>query len=377
MNSSPSPEISKTSSSQRYEGLDAIRGLAAFGVVWLHTFQSGATNVVNPGDFIGSESIAWLKLRDFSLPLIVMSSFFVLTISILRKPENNFSSFFTTRFKRLWIPLFIWTNVYCLMWTFVIPLVLGWNNFGQILSIDVFISGYMHLWFLQFILLGSLIVYPVLSWLRSKSEAKRMKISILFFLSAAIYVVVLKLLIQPIIQPILISFNPSVSLKIFIQQASKYVFFIPIAVGLGILSNQINNLYKRNVFRICSLIAVLFSLIFHMTVGYSAISAPIYGISAFMAALQPWKKIPLRLVYVSAEYSYGIYILHFFLCEAFHLLISRGKFELNSAAIFSISVLFYVMSFGVAVLLRKIIPMDWFIPLVPVGLKRSVRNANP
>jgi peptidoglycan/LPS O-acetylase OafA/YrhL len=376
MNSPSSPETSKTSSSQRYEGLDAFRGFAAFGVVWLHTFISGTTGLANPGG-LGIESIGWLRLRDFSLPLIVMSSFFVLTISILRKPESKFSGFFTTRFKRLWIPLFIWTSVYCLMWTFVMPLVLGWNSFGKLPSVDVFIGGYMHLWFLQFIFLGSLIVYPVLCWLRSKSEAERMKISILFFLAAAIYAVVFKLLIQPIIKPSLFPFEPSMSFMIFIVQASKYAFFIPIAVGLGILSDKINNFYKQNGFRIFSLASVLFSLILHLTVEHSALTAPTYGIAVFMAALQPWKRIPYRLVYISAAYSYGIYILHFFLCDVFQLLVSRGKPELDSAAIFSISVLFYVLSFGVAVLLRKIIPMDWFIPLVPVGLKRSERNGNP
>jgi peptidoglycan/LPS O-acetylase OafA/YrhL len=366
MNSSLPPEIEKTSSPQRYEGLDAFRGLAAFGVVWLH---SAAT----PGNITG-ESIAWLKLRDFSLPLIVMSSFFVLTISMLRKPESKFSSFFTTRFKRLWLPLFIWTSVYCLMWAFVMPIVFGWENFGQVPSIDVFFSGYMHLWFLQFIFLGSLIVYPLLRWLRSKNEAERIKISILFFLAAAFYSIVFKLLIETAQQTLLL-YNPSRSLLIFTVQSSKYAFFIPIAVGLGLLSNKINSLYKLNVVRICSLITVLLSLIAHVTLGYNSLTAPMYGIAAFMAALQPWKRISFRLVYISAAYSYGIYILHFFLCEILHLLVDSGKHEFNSAAIFSISIFFYVLSFGAAVLLRKMIPVDWFIPLVPIQLNRAEKNA--
>ena len=373
MNSSSSPEIRKASSSQRYEGLDAFRGFAAFGVVWLHTVTAGTANQAG----FSSEVIAWLKLRDFSLPLIVMSSFFVLTISIIRKPESKFSGFFTTRFKRLWIPLFIWTSVYCLMWIFVMPPVLGSYGFGETPTIDVFIGGYMHLWFLQFIFLGSLIVYPVLGWLRSKSEPERIKIAFLFFSAAAIYAIVFKLFIQTIDQNNLFPFKPSQSLIVFVGQSAKYIFFIPIAVGLGLLIDKINNLYKQNVFRIYSLTAVLFILILHLTLGLIALTAPMYGIAVFIAALQPWKRIRFRLVYISAQYSYGIYILHFFLCDALQVLVIRGKHELESAALFSISVLFYVMSFVAAVLLRKIIPMDWFIPLVPVGLKRSESNRNP
>lgn len=370
MNSSPTAEIKKTSSPQRYEGLDAFRGLAAFGVVWVHTFVS-----VSISGSVSENSATWLKLRDFSLPLIVMSSYFVLTISMLRKPESKFSSFFTTRFKRLWVPLFIWTSVYCLMWAFVMPKIFGWNNFVEMPSVEAFIGGYMHLWFLQFIFLGSLIVYPLLRWLKSKSEPERIKISVLFFLAAAVYAVVFKLLVLTVQQSLYLS-KTSYSSIVFTIQSSKYAFFIPIAIGLGLLSDKINNLYKLNVFRICSLIAVLFTLIFHLTTENNTLTAPMYGIAVFMAALQPWKRIPFRLVYISAAYSYGIYILHFFLCEALQVLVSKGKHEFDSAAIFSISVLFYVMSFGAAVLLRKMIPVDWFIPLVPIELERSRKNGN-
>jgi peptidoglycan/LPS O-acetylase OafA/YrhL len=370
MNSLSSPEIKETSS-QRYEGLDAFRGLAAFGVVWLHTVISGTTNQ----NGFSPQVIAWLKLRDFSLPLIVMSSFFVLTISTLRKPGGKFSSFFTTRFKRLWIPLFIWTSIYCLVDIFVLPQVLGSKSVIETPAIDVFIGGYIHLWFLQFIFLGSLGVYPVLYLLRSKSETKRTKIAFLFFLSAIIYAIVLKLFIQNIInQHNLLPFKPSQSLITFITQSTKYVFFIPIAVGLGLLNGKINNLYNHGVFRVVSLVAVLFSLILHLTLDLITLTAPLYGIAVFLAALQPWKRIPFRLVYISAAYSYGIYILHFFLCEALQVLIVRGKYELDSKALFSISILFYVMSFGAAFLLKKMIPVDWLIPLVPVGLKISKRN---
>ena len=305
-----------------------------------------------------------------------MSSFFVLTISMLRKPEPKFSRFFTIRFKRLWIPLFIWTSVYCLMWAYILPLVFRGNHYGQMPSFDVFIGGYMHLWFLQFIFLGSLLVYPLLIWLKGKSEPERIKISVLFFLAAAVYAIAFKLFVQSVVQNSSSHFNFGLSLTIFIIQASKYVFFIPVAIGLGLLSQKINVLYRQNVFRIYSLAAVGLSLIIHLTAEPNSLTAPLYGFAVFMAALQPWKRIPLRLVYISAAYSYGIYIFHFLLCEALHILVVRGKTAFDDAAIFSISLLFYVMSLAVAVLLRKMIPVDWLVPLVPIEVKRSVKNDN-
>lgn len=366
-----SPEVNKISSSHRYEGLDIFRGLAAFGVVWLHTYLNATSQYI-----LTNESVAWLKLRDFSLPLIVMSSFFVLTISMLRKSESKFRDFFLIRFKRLWIPLFIWTTIYCFIWAFIVPKFLEGDRFGRLPSIDIFISGYMHLWFLQFIFLGSLIVYPVLRLLRTKSESEKIRISILCFLAAVIYAIVFKFSVQSIQQTVL-QLELNHSFLIFTVQSIKYVFFIPVAIGLGLLSNKINNLFKSNLFRICSSMAVLFSLITHLLLEYNSITAPAYGITVFLFALQPWKRVEFRLIYIAAAYSYGTYILHFFLCEALGLFIEGGNYSFNSFSLFSISLLFYVMSLGAALILRKLMPVDWFIPLVPIEIKRSAKKNNP
>ncbi len=368
MNSLSSPEIRETSSSGRYEALDAFRGLAVFGVVLLHTFDAAKINVLNTGG-LTDELSTWLKLRDFSLPVIVMSSFFVLTVSTIRKPDSEFMSFFTKRLKRLWLPLFIWTNIYCLIWAYVMPKVFGLTYYEQLSSIAVLMSGYMHLWFLQFIFLGSLMVYPVLRWLKRKSELARIKISILCFLAAAIYGVLYELFIQPIVEQFVL--QASINSMIFIKQSSKYIFFILIAIGVGLLITKINNLYKQRIFRICSLIAVLFSMILHLTTGYIGLTAAMYGIAVFAAALQPWKRIPFKIVYIAATYSYGIYILHYFLTEILAIFVVNTKIELNGAAILFITILFYIISFAAAILIRKIIPVDWLLPLVPINLDRS------
>jgi hypothetical protein len=82
-------------------------------------------------------------------------------------------------------------------------------------------------------------------------------------------------------------------LAVFTTQASKYAFFVPVAIGLGLLSSKIKDLYKRNVFRIYSLVAFLLILILHMALEQNAMTVPMYGVAVFVAALQPWKKFRL------------------------------------------------------------------------------------
>lgn len=82
----------------RYEGLDAMRVASSFGFVFLHVFVSAGF----------PPSLEWLvRLRDFALPFLVMSAFFLLTVSLVRKPAEGFADFFRSRVRRLWIPLIV------------------------------------------------------------------------------------------------------------------------------------------------------------------------------------------------------------------------------------------------------------------------------
>ena len=218
----------------RYEGLDGLRVAASFGIVFLHvTVAAGFPNALE----------LFLKFRDSALPLMVMASFFLLTVSLTRKPDGGFAGFFSRRLKRLWLPLIVWSFVYSLTEAFVIPVLFGFAPAGEMPSPIVFFTGYRHLWFLQFIFVGSLLIYPFICWLNGERKPARAKLSFFCFCLTFLYGFLFYSFLKNYTD--WDSFSPETdgNLKLFISQAGNYIFYIPIAVGFGLMSGRINDLF--------------------------------------------------------------------------------------------------------------------------------------
>jgi peptidoglycan/LPS O-acetylase OafA/YrhL len=165
------------------------------------------------------------------------------------------------------------------------------------------------------------------------------------------------------------SFSPEIdlNLRLFVSQASNYILYVPIAVGIGLMSRKINDLFTHNSFRFISLLIVLIAMIVHVSNSDIPLTREIYGVAVFLAALQPWRKIPFNFWQTLASYSYGIYILHFLPAQILWLFVVYKNLELSGAEVLGITVITYFGSFGAAVLLRKLFPAEWFLPLVSVG----------
>lgn len=119
-------------------------------------------------------------------------------------------------------------------------------------------------------------------------------------------------------------------------------------------------------------------MLIHVGTNGIPLTREIYAVAVFLAALQPWRKIPSRLWNTLASYSYGIYILHFFPAQILWLVVAAKNLNLDGAIVFGITVFIYFASFAAAVLIRKLFPADWLIPLVTVSPKqeRQTRAVN-
>jgi peptidoglycan/LPS O-acetylase OafA/YrhL len=155
--------------------------------------------------------------------------------------------------------------------------------------------------------------------------------------------------------------------RLFVSQASNYILYIPIAVGIGLMSRKINDLFARTAFRLVSLAIVLIAMIVHVGSGGILLTREIYGVAVFLAALQPWSRIPFNIWQTLASYSYGIYILHFLPAQILWMFVVYKNLEFNGAEVLGITVITYFGSFAMAVLLRKLFPAEWFLPLVAVS----------
>lgn len=258
----------------RYEGLDIFRAISSFGVVLLHVYVS----------VINVDSLGWLiKLRDFALPLMVMSSFFLLTISLTRKPKRDFRDFFELRFKRLWIPFIVWTIVYSVLWMFVIPAMLGNESYDDLPPLSIFITGYMHLWFLQFLFIGSLILYPLINYSNSeKKDYSRLKLCAFCFCGTFLYAVLFYAFLKNYTDWEYSNPELDANLRLFISQVSAYILYIPAGVGIGLMIDRIDKLFSLNFYRAASAAIVVGAAVFHSTVENIPFSREIYGISVFL-----------------------------------------------------------------------------------------------
>ena len=107
-------------------------------------------------------------------------------------------------------------------------------------------------------------------------------------------------------------------------------------------------------------------MLLHVGTNGIPLTREIYGIAVFLAALQPWEKIPFKGWQTLASYSYRIYILHFLPVQILWLVVASKNIDLDGATVFGITVIVYFASFPAAVLIRKLFPADWLIPLVAV-----------
>jgi len=346
-----------------FDGLEAMRVFSSFGVVFLHVCSATGTT-----DFLE----LCVKFRDFALPVMVLSSFFVLTVSLRRKAdsERDFGDFFCRLVNRLFLPFFVWTGFYVLFIVVFVPLMMGETPSIDSFTTLVFLTGYRHLWYLQFLFAGSVIAYPFI--LRALNHCRISAAKILFFGSgiSIFYACFYHLVFRHQIRQMLAS-ESDINLQIFVEQTSRYILFIPLAIGLGLTSGTIIELFKKKFCRRISLLLVILVMLLHVRTLSSAASQEFYGLVVFLAALQPWKKISYRFWQKLVEQSYGIYILHFFWVHILWLFIAYYNPEINITMVLSAVFIIYLLSFTSALLVRKIFPVDWLMPFAGKQASKS------
>jgi peptidoglycan/LPS O-acetylase OafA/YrhL len=135
---------------------------------------------------------------------------------------------------------------------------------------------------------------------------------------------------------------------------------------LGLVSDRLEKLFRYGYIRRLSLLAAVITMALYLGNLPFAAAREIYGAAVFVAALQPWKKIPCRVFRKFVAYSYSIYILHFFGVQMLGILIACHNREAGGVLVIFFSLVIYAASFLAAALIRKLFPFDWMLPLVRV-----------
>ena len=344
----------------RYDGLDVFRAVSIYGVVVIHFSQ-----VLGLPSTPGLELV--IRLRDCSFPIIVLTSFFVMTRSLMARPDRRFGPFAASRFTRLAVPCLVWTALYWVMWEVAGPLGRGGSPSWPPLTI--WLTGFVHLWFLQFLFLGTVAAYPVIRFI-----VRRPGLNWAFAAGFAAAVAAYGLWGRQHLTEHALSVWMSMaddSLRVAATKAIAWGRYIPVGIAMAFLADSIDALYRRPVFRAATLVAAAAAMLLHVGSAAPEVSRSLYSLAVFVVLLRPWAPGSLDWLRPAARYSYPVYIIHPAVAQAVLVAFALGQVPSSLPMLLPGSVAVFALSGVAAALLRRAVPADWFLPLVPVGKARA------
>lgn len=324
----PSAEINGKPA--RYEGLDMLRGLAAFVVVLIHTQAL-------PNDAV--KALLLDLLSPANAVFAIMAGFFMLE-GLRKRAEAR--AWLTSRLQRLVLPYLLWTAFYLLLnvgfdalshkpSSFVFS---DWRFWWGVLFCG---GGATHLWFLPTLFYAQCLLFMV--WVTGR---KRLSEEALLAFYAWVGVCVL--CIYPLIE------TPYLRKVAFMI---GYVFLggVPIIVApfLAVQRSRLIGLMA----------VVLLSLgVLRLLANYgnnNIVLDMLRAVSWVLLARAVWLRVPVKFFASAGDCSMGIYLIHIvFVSGAPVLLRAAGVFATGSAQTLVVAVAAFLASWGAVHGLRKL-----------------------
>ena len=149
------PRLAATPVASRLPALDATRIFATLGVIWFHTIECES---LHTSGVLGRYSVSFYTLA--AILFLVLSSF---------RRQRSFGTYALDRLRRLGLPFLAWSVISFL--TLYALNHLGYHIDMPQLSFDLLLDGgTIHLWFLPFLFVASLLVYPLARWMHEKPK---------------------------------------------------------------------------------------------------------------------------------------------------------------------------------------------------------------
>lgn len=347
--------------SARYDGLDLFRGLSMFSVVLLHV------HVLSGGD----ASDVLLLLRDFAFPGLIMGSFFVMAVAFDRRPSRPFGELVRARVMRLLVPSLVWSYLYWMGWWMVRPWLLGQPTVLPPLSLAL--TSYMHLWFLHLVFVITVAWAPVLGWV-ARGQLPRWPV----VAACAALMLAYPIWLEPALLAIAASITeraspggayPAPDLRQCIKLMAPFLAYIPAGIAIGLAHRTIRGWYSAPAFRAGTVVAAVVAMVVHVLALQGPLSREAYAIAVFIAVLRPIQPRPFVWARALARWSFVVYILHFagaiVFTSALHW---SGIPRTEITSIFG-ALMIVGASLGAGVILRRLLPVDWLLPLVAVAPK--------
>jgi peptidoglycan/LPS O-acetylase OafA/YrhL len=339
----------------RYESLDAFRAVSIFGVVFVHFYKE----LTLP---MSQDLIVLLRARDCTFPVIVLTSVFVMARSLIANPDRTFGRFAGQRFWRLAVPCLVWSSLYWVLW----DAGGAWRTGAPVPwpPATLWLSGWIHLWFLPFLFACSLLAFPLVRRLPKRPEQHWITVGCL-----AAAAVAYGIWSRPDRCDQLVSVwfdGADSSLRIAAGQSLRYAKYIPLGIAAALAADAISRLYASRAVAVIALAGGAAAFTLHVSAAAPALSRMLYSLAIFVVLLGPWTGRALRWLKAPAKYSYAIYILHYAVAQAVLAALGRSHVAPSVAMLLAGSAATFLLSWAAAALVRRSASADWFLPLVPV-----------
>ncbi len=321
--------MSQSVPSNRLIGIDAMRFIAACGVVWIHT-----TEVLG--------GTIWAR---WAVPFFTIISVWLMGQSLSRKPDVLWSRYAVRRALRLYGTFLIWTAIYLA----ARALKHAVFHRGDPIMFDpaLFWAGPAEqLWFLPFLCVASIAVFPLC------------KAAVLNpFAAGIIFVGSIGLAMASAVMPLSFPFELSKGNGYFLY--TSYGTLPALFAGVAMVAGERwlgRALRTRMAAIIGAAILIGTQIVLFRTDRHAGLEA-IAGVGAMMMALWPGSGKLIRSVAAAGVYAFGIYIVHVLFVELLQALFSRVTKPSAWEDVF-VAVVSIVLSIGVSRVLQRT-------PLIP------------
>lgn len=338
----PQPAVHQPVS--RQTGIDVVRVIAALGAVWVH-------------------SVAFTDAQDWHAPGRWAVAFFTFVAGLFlvagcdRKPNRPLGDYAKDRFVRLYVPFLFWGAFYMLL-RLVKRTMLVDDAEPLIIEPGLLLTGGMHhLWFLPFLLIASVLTFPVVRWALA-DRPRQLAIGLAFVGGG--------LLISMSPPPGHLATTPEdvlPGLGYFLSRVwdRSPGFIWGVAVGLLFRfrpeREKVSALLAGS-----ALAAAVLCLTIVFDQGRNRAMETIAGLSLAIVAFGPWPSSSSNAVRQIGGIAYGVYLLHPMFGQGMRIV--RSKLEIEptvGAALLSFSVS-VVGAACMSLVLRRFKATRWMIP---------------
>ncbi len=315
----------QVTNSQRFVGIDLMRFVAAVSIVWLHTVNS---------TLLQESSV----LGRFAVPFFTVAAVFMIFVSSSKKPQPSFWNYANRRFTRIYVPFMLWSLFYLIVRA--INRIVSSSD-APLIGNDILWTGTTHhLWFLPFILVVSLITFPLTRLVVGETRAK----ALLFVLSIALSV---SLFIWRIPNPyVTLGYTGALSYEVL-----PAVFF-GIVVSLIYLSSK-QHWITSGYIATFGFIIFLSALTILLSSGRNILVENIAGLGAFLLALYPFQTKVANRLQALGDMSFAIYLVHIVFVEGMQDMAALVHLTQSAGLDLFIFITSVLLSIGAAWLLQR------------------------